>query len=145
MKEDDYSGSLADSTPLDVARAHKLEHLYELLSPVIRRSISHKVLLVLQDRLHDLIRQTFGPEKHPEAHLECFLLPELEILTEFDNSRLWFPLEPELKDTRDGFVVHVVLDSNELVAIMRWGREKRRNYRISTSGVQEIQQAVVLT
>jgi hypothetical protein len=89
-----------------------------------------------------LIKDTFG--SHPDAHLDCFLLPELEILTEFERSRIWFPLNPELLDTRDGLAVHIILERNELVVVMRGGRTVRKNYRISKSGVQEIQQAVVL-
>ncbi|OAP55035.1 hypothetical protein AYL99_10735 [Fonsecaea erecta] len=130
------------STPLDIARDHGWKDLYETLSPVIRRTVNHKTLQTLQTRLHDLIRDTFGA--HPDAHLDCFLLPELEILTEFERSRIWFPLNPELLDTREGLAVHVILERNELVAVMRWDRTKRKNYRISVSGIQEIQQAVVL-
>ncbi|KIW26127.1 hypothetical protein, variant [Cladophialophora immunda] len=134
--------STEHSTPLDIARDHGWRDLYENLSPVIRRPVSHKTLQNLQTRLHDLINDTFG--SHPDAHLDCFLLPELEILTEFDRSRIWFPLNPELLDTREGLAVHIILERNELVTVMRWDRTKRKNYRISTSGVQEIQQAVVL-
>ncbi|KAH8587915.1 hypothetical protein B0O99DRAFT_640663, partial [Bisporella sp. PMI_857] len=89
------------STPLDIARAHGWKDLYENLNPVIRRPVSHKVLQTLQSHLDSLIKEQF--ESHPNVHLDCFLLPELEILTEFDRSRLWFPLNPELLDTRDGF------------------------------------------
>ncbi|RYP42268.1 hypothetical protein DL767_000432 [Monosporascus sp. MG133] len=142
LREGSSSGSLKYSTPLDIARDHGWEHLYELLNPVIRRPISHRELQTLQDHLHNLIRRTYG--NNLEAHLECFVLPELEILTEFDRSRLWFPLNPELRDTREGLAVHIILDKNELVAVMRWGRRERRNYRISVSGVQDIHQAVIL-
>lgn len=76
--------------------------------------------------------------------MDCFLLPELEILMEYDRSRLWFPLNPELPDTREGLAVHIILEGNELVAVVRWDRVKKKNYRISMSGVQEIEQAVVL-
>ncbi|OAL29800.1 hypothetical protein AYO20_08993 [Fonsecaea nubica] len=134
--------STEHSTPLDVARDHGWKDLYDNLSPVIRRPVSHKTLHILQTHLNDLIKDTFGG--HPDAHLDCFLLPELEVLTEFDRSRIWFPLNPELPDTRDGIAVHIILERNELVAVMRWDKVKRRTYRISTSKVQEIQQAVVL-
>ncbi|KAH0842289.1 hypothetical protein AYO21_00092 [Fonsecaea monophora] len=134
--------STEHSTPLDVARDHGWKDLYDNLSPVMRRPVSHKTLHTLQTHLHDLIKDTFGG--HPDAHLDCFLLPELEILTEFERSRIWFPLNPELPDTRDGLAVHIILERNELVAVMRWDKVKRRTYRISTSKVQEIQQAVVL-
>ncbi|KPI40236.1 uncharacterized protein AB675_7581 [Cyphellophora attinorum] len=144
------------STPLDVARDHKWEHLFEPLTPIIRRPVSAIVLWKLQQHLHDLIRTTFAPrsgsslpedaEKADDVHLECFHLPPLDVLTEFESSRLWFPLQPELKDTREGAAVHVFLERNELVAVMRWGRgdAERRTYRISTKGVQEIEQAMIL-
>ncbi|OCT45440.1 hypothetical protein CLCR_05838 [Cladophialophora carrionii] len=138
----DTKDSSEYSTPLDIAREHGWKDLYDKLSPVIRRPVNHKALQALQLQLHNLIRDTFGT--HPEAHLDCFLLPELEILTEFDRSRIWFPLNPELLDTRDGLAVHTVLERNELVVVMRWGRTVRKSYRVSMSGVQEIQQAVVL-
>jgi hypothetical protein len=104
--------------------------------------VSHKVLQTLQSHLDSLIKENY--ESHPDVHLDCFLLPELEILTEFDRSRLWFPLNPELLDTRDGLAVHIILERNELVVVMRWGRTVKKHYRISISGVQEIEQAVVL-
>jgi hypothetical protein len=68
------------------------------------------------------------------------------VLTEFESSRLWFPLQPELKDTREGAAVHVFLERNELVAVMRWGRgdAERRTYRIGVEGVVEIEQAMIL-
>ncbi|KAJ9136861.1 hypothetical protein NKR23_g9467 [Pleurostoma richardsiae] len=138
----DTSTSLKDSTPLDIAKDHEWEHLYDLLSPVVRRPVSHKTIMSLQNQLHDLIRETFGTR--PDAHLDCFLFPELDILTEFDRSRMWFPLNPELLDTREGLAVHMILERNELVVIMRWGRGKKKNYRISVKGVEEIEQAVVL-
>jgi hypothetical protein len=97
----------------------------------------------LQKRLNDLIREGF--QNNPEAHLECFILPELEILTEFEHSRLWFPLQPELKDMREGLAVHIILDREELVVVLRWGRVERKLYRISRWETKEISQAVVLS
>jgi len=94
-------------------------------------------------RLHDLIREGF--KNNPEAHLECFVLPELEILTEFEHSRLWFPLQPELKDTREGLAVQIILDREELVVVLRWGRVERKLYRISRWETKEVSQAVVLS
>jgi hypothetical protein len=138
----DTGSSSKYSTPLDVARAHGWKDLYENLNPVVRRPVSHKVLQTLQSDLDSLIKENY--ESHPDVHLDCFLLPELEILTEFDRSRLWFPLNPELLDTRDGLAVHIILERNELVVVMRWGSTVKKHYRILMSGVQEIEQAVVL-
>ncbi|KAI9775929.1 MAG: hypothetical protein M1839_000718 [Geoglossum umbratile] len=130
-------------TPLDVARRHGWTHLYDVLSPIVRRPLRYDFLHDLQMRLNDLIREGF--ENNPAAHLECFVLPELEILTEFEHSRLWFPLQPELQDTRDGLAVQIILDREELVVILRWGRVERKLYRISRSETREISQAVVLS
>src|SRR5204863_1583207 len=96
------------STPLEVARQHKWKHLYDILNPVARRPLYPKTLCDIQGRLHDLIRESFRND--PEVHLECFVLPELEILTEFEHSTLWFPLQPELEDTWDGLGVHIILE-----------------------------------
>jgi len=109
---------------------------------VIRRPLHFGTLHDLQRRLHDLIRKSF--KNDPEVHLECFILPELEILTEFDHSRLWFPLQPELMDTRQGPAVHIVLEDQELVVVVRWGMVKRKLYRISAQETKEISQAIIL-
>lgn len=130
------------STPLEVARQHGWTHLYDALNPIVRRPLHFQILHKLQSRLHDLIREAFKTD--PEAHLECFRLPELEILTEFEHSTLWFPLQPELKDTREGLAVQIILDCQELVVVVRWGRSERKLYRISRWETKEIQQAIVL-
>jgi hypothetical protein len=130
------------STPLEVAHQHGWTHLYDILNPVVRRHLHSRILHKLQSRLHDLIREAF--ETDPEAHLECFRLPELEILTVFEHSRLWFPLQPELKDSREGLAVQIILDCQELVVVVRWGRLERKLYRISSWETKEIQQAIVL-
>jgi Ankyrin repeat len=131
------------STPLDVARQHGWAHLFDILSPVVRRTVHYGVLQDLQDRLHNLIREGF--KNDPQAQLECFVLPELEILTEFEHARLWFPLQPELIDTREGLAVHLTLDREELVVTLRWGRVERRLYRITRWETKEINQAVILS
>lgn len=86
----------------EVARQHEWTHFYDILSPVIRRPLHFN----LQSQLHDLIRESFGPD--PEVHLDCFKLLELEILTEFEHWKLWFPLQPQLKDTMEGLAVDII-------------------------------------
>jgi hypothetical protein len=105
--------------------------------------VHYGVLQDLQVRLHDLIREGFKNDS--QAHLECFVLPELEILTEFEHARLWFPLQPELIDTREGLAVHLTLDGEELVVTLRWGKFKRKLYRITRWETKEINQAVILS
>ncbi|KAH7460498.1 hypothetical protein FOMA001_g19467 [Fusarium oxysporum f. sp. matthiolae] len=132
------SDSESHSRPLDIARGREWEHLYEFLDPEIKRPVDPKVLHALQDRLHSLIRQTFGDNR--QAHLECFILPELEVLTEFEDSGMRFPLNPELQDSREGLAVHISLERDELIVIMQLGRTERRNYRISSTGVTRLTQ-----
>ncbi|SCV61379.1 uncharacterized protein FFFS_15948 [Fusarium fujikuroi] len=129
------SDSEGYSRPLDIARGRKWEHLYEFLDPEIERPLDPKVLQVLQDRLHSLIRQTFGDNR--QAHLECFILPELEVLTEFKDSGMWFPLNPELPDSRQELAVHISLEHDELIVVIQLGRNERRDYRISSTGVTQ--------
>ncbi|KAJ2902883.1 hypothetical protein MKZ38_010694 [Zalerion maritima] len=138
----DTRSAAEGSTPLEVAHSHGWDHIYNSLSPQLRRPVRHAVLNILQWRLDGLIKETF--EEESEAHLECFLLPQLEIMTEHERSRLWFPLNPELRDTRKGLAVHILLEHNEVTTIMRWGRSKKKVFRITTEGVQEIEQAVIL-
>ncbi|KAF4333350.1 ankyrin repeat [Fusarium beomiforme] len=132
------SDSEGHSRPLDIARGREWEHLYEFLDPEIKRPVDPKVLQALQDRLHSLIRQTFGDNR--QAHLECFILPELEVLTEFEDSGMWFPLNPELPDSRQELAVHISLEHDELIVIIQLGRNERRNYRISSTGVTQLTQ-----
>jgi hypothetical protein len=103
--------------------------LYELLNPVIKHPVDLEILQALQDQLHGLIRQTFG--NNPQANLECFVLPELEILTELEPPMILFPLNPELPNPREGLAVHICLDGNELDVTMQWGGGETKNYRIS--------------
>lgn len=107
------------------------------LDPDIERRVDHKIIQALQRRLHDLIEKTF--RDNDQADLECFALPELEILTEIEK-RMWFPLNPELPDTQAGLGVHIGLENDELVVITQGGRgeSRNRNYRISFTGVQEM-------
>jgi hypothetical protein len=112
--------------------------LYEFLNPEIKRPVDPKVLQALQDRLHSLIRQTFGDNR--QAHLECYILPELEVLTEFEDSGMWFTLNPELPDSRQELAVHIILEHDELIVIIQLGRDERRKYRISSTGVTQFTQ-----
>lgn len=63
---------------------------------------------------------------------------------EFEHSRMWFPLHPELKDTRDGAGVDVVLDGHELIAVLRLDKRKKRLFRISRLEMVEVQNALPL-
>jgi hypothetical protein len=98
------------STPYDVARYHGHAHLYDVLRPFIKRPVDPKALQVLQLKLHALIKQQF-----PLDLLKDFFLPELEVLTEFEHSSLWFPLNPESPDTQERLGVRITLNQDELV------------------------------
>jgi hypothetical protein len=86
-----------------------------------------------------LIKDIFTSRRFPEAHLECFKLPELEVLTEFESAVMWFPLEPE-KGFRGGLGVEIELDAERVelgVVVCVEGGEKEA-YRVSMEGVQEV-------
>ncbi|ORY04776.1 hypothetical protein BCR34DRAFT_572486 [Clohesyomyces aquaticus] len=125
------------STPYDIARDHGHTHLYDLLCPIVRRPTDPRALQALQHNLHALIKEQF-----PRDLLEGFFLPDLEVLTEFEHSDLWFPLNPESPDTRGRLGVHIILKHDELVVVMHKGAE-RKNYHISTYMVREIPEAVM--
>ena len=129
--------SPARSTPFDVALNQGSRHLLTLLNPVIRRPLSNVAITNLQRNLHGLIKSIFTPQHFPQVHLECFVLPELEVLTEFETAGMWFPLEPELKDDRDGLGVEIQLDAHaeELKVKIRLGDAGSDEYTVSKEGI----------
>lgn len=122
------------STPYEIARDHGHAHLYDLLCPVVRRPIDPRTLQELQNKLHTLIEEFF-----PSELLKNFLLPELEVLTEFEHSNLWFPLFPEATDIRGRTGVRIILERDALVAVLR--HTVKRTYRVSKHMVREISEA----
>lgn len=118
------TSSRARSTPYEIAKDHGHTHLYDLLCPIIRRPIDPRALQVAQHVLHSLIKQQF-----PRDLLQDFFLPELEVLTEFEHSSLWFPLNLESPDTQGRLAVRITLNHDELVVVIHSGAE-RRDYRI---------------
>jgi hypothetical protein len=77
----------SDLTPIELARLLGFEYLYKVLSPVIRHNIPTKILAVLQERFHEVIKRDVGEEEH-------FRFPELIVLTELEEPVMWMPLTP---------------------------------------------------
>ena len=75
-------------TPLDVARSSGFEHLYEILSPVIKHTVPPKTLVVLEQKLHDLILR----EEGTDDRLAGLRLPDLSVLLELEIMEMWFPV-----------------------------------------------------
>ena len=77
-----------DQTPLDVARSAGFEHLYEILSPVIRHTIPFKTMFALEQQLHTLVRR----EAEVDDRLSKLRLPDLNVLLELEVMEMWFPV-----------------------------------------------------
>ncbi|KAK4455304.1 hypothetical protein QBC34DRAFT_432658 [Podospora aff. communis PSN243] len=135
----------ARSTAYDIARSRDARHLLPLLNPVIHRPLSNVAISNLQRNLHDLIKGIFTSRRFPEAHLECFRLPELEVLTEFERAVMWFPLEPE-KGFRGGLGVEIELDAEkeELGVTVCVEGGEREGYRVSMEGVWEPEVSILV-
>jgi hypothetical protein len=49
-----------NATPLDIAREFGHDHLYDILSPVIRHTVPQTILISLEKLLYSLIEQEVG-------------------------------------------------------------------------------------
>ena len=77
-----------DMTPLDIARSAGFDHLYEVLSPVLRHTIKPKTLSGLERKLHELIRH----HEAVESRLVGLRLPDLSVLLELEVMEIWVPV-----------------------------------------------------
>lgn len=77
-----------EMTPLDIARSAGFDHLYEVLSPVIRHTITPKTLSGLERKLHELIRHNGAVE----SRLVGLRLPDLSVLLELEVMEIWVPV-----------------------------------------------------
>ena len=77
-----------DMTPLDIARSAGFEHLYEILSPLIKHTIPFVTILALEQQLHILIQH----EAEADERLKNLRLPDLTVLLEFEVMEMWFPM-----------------------------------------------------
>lgn len=83
-------------------------HLYDILSPVVKRPLPPDTLQRIEYNFHRLIRSEVGLR----VDAEKLYLPVLEALTELDGETVWFPIKfgypgavrhhPHLK----AFVIH---------------------------------------
>ena len=73
------------------------------------------------------------------------MLPEVEILMEFENPRMWFPLQPELDTLEgEGIGVLIFLDGLELVVVVTRKGGERNVWRISRWETREIENAIII-
>lgn len=77
-----------DMTPLDIARSAGFDHLYEVLSPVIRHTVAPQTILGLERKIHELIRHN----EAVESRLAGLRLPDLSVLLELEVMEMWFPV-----------------------------------------------------
>ncbi|MCJ1254365.1 hypothetical protein MMC24_002180 [Lignoscripta atroalba] len=124
-----------DKTPLDVARKHGWQHLYGILAPVIRHTLPPNTLAALQNHFHHLVHsKDQGSVIGPGVRL-----PDLSLLTEFEEAELWFPI-PNQSGT--GYLI--MLDGRELLVKSIHPTMKHRIFRISEKGTKEIEEAVLI-
>lgn len=64
-------------------------HLYDILSPVVKRPLPADTLQRIEYNFHRLIRSEAGQR----VDAEKLNLPVLEALTELDGETVWFPIK----------------------------------------------------
>jgi len=74
--------------PVDIARRKRFDECADLLEPEIRRPADPLQLASIQELFHGLVRAV--SLKYEIAI--SLRLPELSVLTEFDDRTLWFPI-----------------------------------------------------
>ncbi|KAL9116920.1 MAG: hypothetical protein Q9187_006550 [Circinaria calcarea] len=77
-----------DMTPLDIARSAGFDHLYEVLSPVLRHTLASRTIYGLERKLYELIRHN----EAVESRLAGLRLPDLSVLLELEAMEMWFPV-----------------------------------------------------
>ncbi|KAJ4418024.1 hypothetical protein N0V85_001598 [Neurospora sp. IMI 360204] len=76
-------------TPLELAHEMAVFHLYDILSPVVKRPLPPDTLQRIEYNFHRLIRSEVGQR----VDAEKLNLPVLEALTELDGETVWFPIK----------------------------------------------------
>ncbi|KAI9717673.1 MAG: hypothetical protein M1812_004618 [Candelaria pacifica] len=84
-----------DITPLEMAQKYGHTHLFDILAPVIRHTIPLKVMLGLQENLHNKIWKSIDEQERGHFKLR---LPDISVLTELEVPDMWFPIDPERTD-----------------------------------------------
>jgi len=80
--------SSSGERPVDIARRKGFDDCADLLEPEVRRLVDPLQLASIQELFHGLVRAV--SLKYRIAML--LRLPELSVLTEFDDLKLWFPI-----------------------------------------------------
>ncbi|EIV94890.1 ankyrin repeat domain-containing protein [Frankia sp. QA3] len=74
--------------PVDIATARGHRHLVDVLRPVARHPLPAEVVVALERRLHPLLAEvSMGLTERQRMRL-----PQVEVLTEIPEGRLWFPV-----------------------------------------------------
>ncbi|WP_261555703.1 ankyrin repeat domain-containing protein [Frankia tisae] len=74
--------------PVDIATARGHSHLVDILRPVARHPLPAEVVAALERRLHLLLAEvSMGLTERRRMRL-----PQVEVLTEIPEGRLWFPV-----------------------------------------------------
>ncbi|CCC12934.1 unnamed protein product [Sordaria macrospora k-hell] len=81
--------SFPNLTPLELAHEMEVFHLYDILSPVVKRPLPPDTLQRIEYNFHRLIRSEVGLR----VDAEKLYLPVLEALTELDGETVWFPIK----------------------------------------------------
>ncbi|RHZ66867.1 uncharacterized protein CDV56_105112 [Aspergillus thermomutatus] len=127
-----------DLTAVEIAREVGYSDLWDILTPVIRHFVPARVLIDLEQKLHELIHTELAGFALPKY----LRLPQLVVLTELENPEMWFPIQPQSQHGR-GFLFR--LDGRELV-VLSVGRSPpmpKQLYRVSATGWTAIHDAVV--
>lgn len=75
--------------PVDIANKEGYQNLALLLKPIYRRHINLETLSKIQAHFHKVI---IGRIEHTIPEWASFRLPDLEILLEIEQPRMWFPV-----------------------------------------------------
>jgi len=75
-------------TALEIAQHNGNMALCEILMPVIRHHVPHRILNTLEERFHNLIRGCLD-----EREVLTLRLPDLSVLLELKIPEMWFPLK----------------------------------------------------
>jgi hypothetical protein len=101
--------SSSGERPVDIARRKGFDDCADLLEPAIRRPADPLQLAAIQELLHGLVRAV-SLKYRIAIRLR---LPELSVLTEFDDQALWFPIP----DMYGGFNIWLEEEQGQSVLI----------------------------
>jgi hypothetical protein len=77
-----------DERAVDIARKKKHQHLVQLLEPAYKTHLPPETLQKIQNHFHEIIVNRIGDLVQKSG----LRLPELEVLLEIEEPRMWFPV-----------------------------------------------------